>query len=73
VLAAVDEVLPFDPLVRARFRFPLDEGAGIAMLHETGRVLATHYDERYCEIDAEVPESVKRRLEPWSVPEPSIS
>ena len=27
LLAAIDEVLPFDPVTRARFRFPLAEGA----------------------------------------------
>jgi len=32
------------------------------LLHQFGRVLATRYDGEYCEIDAEVPESLERRL-----------
>jgi GTP-binding protein HflX len=67
LLAVVDEILPFDPVVRARFRFPIGEGAALSMLHAAGRVLETRYDDRYCEVEAEVSESVKRRLEQWSV------
>jgi len=67
LLAAIDEMLPFDPVVRARFRFPAGEGANVALLHSAGRVLEIHYDDAHCEIDAEVPESVRRRLSEWSI------
>jgi len=67
LLAVVDEVLPFDPLVRARFRFPLAEGAGVALVHAGGRVLEAHYENTYCEIEAEVSTSLKRRLEAWAI------
>ena len=40
---AIDRVLPFDTLVRARFRVPLDEGASISLLHQLGRVLEARY------------------------------
>jgi hypothetical protein len=58
----VDKVLPFDPLVETTFRFPLSEGAGIAMVHAAGRVLETRYDAEFCELRAEVPESLMKRL-----------
>ena len=67
LLTTVDDVLPFDPVVRARFRFPLGEGARLSLLHASGRVLDTRYDETTCEVEAEVPESVKRRLGPWAI------
>jgi GTP-binding protein HflX len=62
LLKAVDKVLPFDPLVETTFRFPLSEGAGIAMVHAAGRVLETRYDAEFCELRAEVPESLMKRL-----------
>jgi GTP-binding protein HflX len=62
LLAAVDDALPVDPVVRAKFRIPAGDGATLAMLHEFGRVLSTKYVEDQCEIEAEAPESLMRRL-----------
>jgi GTP-binding protein HflX len=67
LLAAVDEVLPFDPIVPATFRFPPGEGAKIGMLYELGRVKMARYEDGYTEIEAEVPQSVKQRLARWAV------
>jgi GTP-binding protein HflX len=60
--AAIDEVLPLDPIVRASFRLPASDGATLALLHEFGKVLATQYSGEDCEIEAEIPESLQRRL-----------
>ena len=61
--ALVDELLPLDPLVRVRLRFPVEEaGAKVAMLHEFGRVLETNYSDDVCEVEAEIPESLRRRF-----------
>jgi GTPase len=62
MLAAIDEVLPFDPIVRARLRLPLGEGARISMIHDLGRVLETRYTGDVCEMDVEIPESLRQRL-----------
>src|ERR1022692_1415315 len=62
LLAALDEVLPFDPIVRARLRLPLGEGARISMVHDLGRVLETRYVGDCCEMDVEIPESLRQRL-----------
>ena len=32
------------------------------MLHELGRVLDVRYGEKFCNVDAEVPESLRQRL-----------
>jgi GTP-binding protein HflX len=69
LLEAIDEVMPFDPVGRACFRFPLHEGSKISLLHEAGRVLSTHYREGYTEIEAEVPESALRKLRDFLVNE----
>jgi len=62
LLALIDEALPLDPIVRATFRVPAGDGATLALLHEFGRVLDTRYIDDMCEVDAEVPESLQRRL-----------
>lgn len=62
MLGKIDEVLPFDPVTRAHFRFPLSEGANIALLHELARVVEIHYTSDWCEIEADVPESLRLRL-----------
>jgi GTP-binding protein HflX len=62
LLRLIDEVLPFDPLVRARFRFRASDGASIHLLHEFGRVISTRYEDDQCIIEAETPESLRNRL-----------
>lgn len=62
LLDKIDEVLPFDPLLRVQFRFPLYEGANISLLHQLGRVISIRYSDRFCDVDAEVPSSLRQRL-----------
>lgn len=62
LLAAVNEVLPFDPVSPATFRFPLTEGAKMNLVYEFGRVVQRRYEADYYEIEAEVPQSLKDRL-----------
>jgi GTP-binding protein HflX len=62
LLSAIDEVLPFDPIVRARLRFPAGEGARISQVHDLGRVLETCYTGDWCEMEVEIPESLRRNL-----------
>jgi len=62
LLTAVDEILPFDPVIRAHFRVPHSESASIGMLYDLGRVLETRYSERYCELEAEVSQSLKKSM-----------
>ncbi|MDX2153087.1 MAG: GTPase HflX [Bryobacteraceae bacterium] len=62
LMALIDEGLPKDPVSHARFRFPLSQGAPLSFLHDYARVTATRYTEDACEVEADVPESVRRRL-----------
>ncbi len=62
LLEAIDKALPLDPVSRQRFLIPAGEGSLIHLLHERAKVLSSQYRGDVCEIDAEVPESVKRRL-----------
>jgi GTPase len=67
LLAAMDRALPLDPVTRERFRIPAGEGSLIHLLHERAKVLSSEYRGEVCEVDAEVPESVKRRLSAYLV------
>jgi GTP-binding protein HflX len=62
LLEAIDKALPLDPVSRQRFLIPAGEGSLIHLLHERAKVLSSQYRDEVCELDAEVPESVKRRL-----------
>jgi GTP-binding protein HflX len=62
LLAAIDQVLPLDLVVNARFRFPLDAMSQVHLLHEHARVNSIRYSSDCCEVEAAVPESLRRRL-----------
>ncbi len=63
LLATIDELLPLDPIVRAHLSLAPGDGGTLALLHEFGRVLSTRYlDDGACEVEADIPESLKSRL-----------
>ena len=62
LLAAVDEVLPLDPIVRATLELDAGDGATLAMLHEFGKVLTTSYHGDRVQVEVQIPESLQRRL-----------
>ncbi len=62
LLEAIDRALPFDSVETVRFRIPLKDGASIALLHSRGKVLREDYHGNLCEIEADAPESLRRRL-----------
>jgi GTP-binding protein HflX len=64
LLRTIDEILPADPLIQTTLRLPAGDGATLALLHEFGRVLEVRYEGDRCEVRAEIPESLKRRLHP---------
>ena len=70
LVAAIDEALPEDPLRHATFRLPLEAGLELHLLHEFGWVSRKEFDATYCFIEAEVPDSLLRRLERFLVAAP---
>jgi GTPase len=62
LLDAIDQALQLDPVSRQTFRIPAGDGSLIHLLHERAKVLSSHYSGDMCELEAEVPESVKRQL-----------
>ncbi len=64
LLALIDKVLPVDPLVHTTLRLPAGDGATLALLHQFGRVISTTYHDDSCEVEAEIPASLERRITP---------
>jgi len=67
LLEAIDNALALDPVSHQRFLIPAGEGSLIHLLHERAKVLSSQYRDDLCELEAEVPESVKRRLSGYLV------
>jgi len=58
--------MPVDPLVRTKLRVPMTEGRNLALVYTCGRVLESSVDDGHMNIDAELPESLARRLEEFA-------
>jgi GTPase len=74
LVAAIDAEMPVDRLMKLRLRIPTADGRTLALIHACGRVLHSEVFEGHFLIDAEIPESLARRLEelrfaPQAVPE----
>jgi len=54
--------MPVDPVLHLRFTLPLEDGRAIALVHALGRVLHSEVQDSLMLMDAELPESVARRL-----------
>ncbi|MEI9815294.1 MAG: GTPase HflX [Acidobacteriota bacterium] len=67
LLAKIDETLALDPVSPCVFRFPIGEGGPLHLLHEYARVTSTEYKDDICEVKAETPASIRRRLTPYLV------
>ena len=63
LLDMIDTALPVDPTMTVTLRLPVADGATLALLHEFGRVIRTRYSGSHCVVDAEIPESLERRLQ----------
>jgi GTP-binding protein HflX len=62
LLRRVDEAMPVDPVLRLRFSVPLADGRTLALVHGLGRVLHSEVRGAQMDLEADLPESVARRL-----------
>jgi GTP-binding protein HflX len=65
LLERLDQMMPVDPLVRLSLRVPASDGRTLALVHALGRVLRWQTDDSELLLEAEVPASLARRLEPF--------
>ena len=61
------QALALDPVTHCKFRIPAGAGAALHLLHERARVLKSRYRGEICELDAEVPASIRRQLSDYVV------
>jgi GTPase len=66
--AKIDAVLPTDPIVRLQLRLPISDGRHLSMLHAWGRVLHSEVQDGEIHLDAELPESLARKMEQFCSP-----
>jgi GTPase len=71
LLARIDAAMPVDPVLHLHFSLPLADGRAIALVHALGRVLHSEVQDSAMVMDAELPESVARRLRIY--PEPALA
>lgn len=65
LLAQIDKNMPVDPIVRMSLRVPLSDGQTLALIHSLGRVCRSNIEDSAMHLDAEVPESLARRLKQY--------
>jgi GTP-binding protein HflX len=63
LLARVDAALPKEPMVHLRLRFPLSDGRRLALVHACGHVIHSSVEADHISLEAEVPQSLAKRLE----------
>ena len=67
LLDRIDQMLSEDAIHRIRLRVPQKEGKTLAMLEARARIYSRTYKDGLVELEAEVPESVVRRVREWLV------
>ena len=73
LLARMDAELPVDPLVHVHLRIPISDGRHLSLVHACGRVVNSQIIDNHMDLEAELPESLARRLDDFLVPAPSGS
>src|SRR6185312_11817530 len=62
LLRRIDAAMPVDPVLHLHFELPLEDGRSIALVHAMGRVLHSEVRDTAMSMEAELPESVAKRL-----------
>jgi len=65
LLDRIDQALSEDATSRVRLRVPQKEGKALAMLEARSRIYSREYKDGAVEIEAELPESIARRVREW--------
>ncbi len=67
LLQRLDSVLALDPVRLVRLRFPQPAGKLLHLIHEYGRLLDERHAAETVEVEAQIPESLVRRMEKFLV------
>ncbi len=67
LLELIDQQLVEDPVARQRFHLPLGEGRALHLLHDRAAIISKRYENEYCEVVADAPQSIRERLAEFAV------
>ncbi len=67
LLEKIDRQLVADPVSRQCFHLPLGEGSALHLLHERAAVVSQTYNDQYCEVVVDVPQSIFNKLAEFAV------
>lgn len=67
LLDRIDQALSEDSVSRVRLRVPQKEGKALAMLEAQSRIYSRQYKDGAVELEADLPESLARRVREWMV------
>jgi GTPase len=67
LLDRIDQLLPADALSRVHLRIPQKEGKALALLEARSRIYSRAYKDGAVELEAEIPESLARKVKDWLV------
>ena len=67
LLELIDNELVLDPVSRQHFRLPVSEGRALHLLHERAAVISQEYDGDFCDVIADTPESIRKRLAEFAI------
>jgi GTPase len=62
LLQRIDAAMPVDPLMRLTLRLPVADGRSLSLVQGGGRVLHSELKDGHLVIEAEIPESLARKL-----------
>src|SRR6185437_114752 len=68
LLARMDAAMPVDPLVRLHLRVPVSDGRSLSLVYACGQVLHSELLDGNLLLEAEIPDSVARRLKEFTLP-----
>jgi GTP-binding protein HflX len=66
LLHRMDEAIPVDSVVRMRMLVPMADGRMLSLIHALGRVLHSEIEDSSMRLEADVPESLARRLNAYA-------
>ncbi len=67
LLTHIDAAMPVDPLTRLTLRIPICDGRNLALIQAGGRILHSELTEDHLLIEAEIPQSLARKLEQFAL------
>jgi GTP-binding protein HflX len=67
LLERIDAMIEEDPISRVQLRVPQSEGKALALLEARARIYSRSYKDGLVELEADVPESVVRRVREWVI------